>query len=283
MSRITFINGKYVPHGESLIHIEDRGHQFSDGVYEVIHFKGTQFVDESLHLERLQKSLKELSISLPLSLEALKIHMHRLVQVNRVEEGYIYMQISRGIAARDHAFPKKAQPSLTMMVRRCSFAPFQGIKVITTKDQRWGRCDVKSVSLLPNVLAKQEAITRGAYEAWLVDEKGFVTEGCSTNAWIVAGDILLTAPESTGILKGITRERLKNLASSLGFTVQERSFTVEQAYLSTEAFLSSTNAPLLPIVQINDRTIGTGKPGKVSLALRNAYEEFVKEELHQYV
>jgi D-alanine transaminase len=190
MSRIAFVNGRYKRHSDAVVHIEDRGYQFSDGVYEVILVKNKNFIDEKKHFDRLDHSLTSLNIIWPMKKSSMRQIMRELVYKNRFETGIIYIQITRGVARREHAFPKGIKPALVMTARRLAVSNSDeikaGVSVITIKDIRWDRCDIKSVSLLPNVLGKQLARNQGAYEAWQVDNEGFVTEGTSTNAWIVS-------------------------------------------------------------------------------------------------
>jgi len=196
MSRVAYVNGRYLPHNAASVHIEDRGYQFADGVYEVIAVERGLMVDEGLHLKRLSRSLRELEIAEPMQERALKTVMREVIRRNRVDDGIIYIQMTRGVAPRDHAFPKHATTQVVMTARRSRphnpKTTEEGVSVITIPDIRWARCDIKSVSLLPNVLGKQRAREAGAYEAWQVDRDGMVTEGTSTNAWIVtkAGEVI---------------------------------------------------------------------------------------------
>lgn len=281
MSRIAYVNGRYVPHGDATIHIEDRGYQFADGVYEVTAVVDGRLIDNDWHFERLRRSLDELGMDMPMSVRAMTAVMDETIRRNRVRNGIVYTQVTRGIARRDHAFPGDRQPlSMVMTSRRSSPRTAQvqaeaGIAVVTVPDIRWERCDIKSVSLLPNVLAKQSARAAGAYEAWQVSADGFVTEGSSTNAWIVDSDgRLITHPVENAILEGITRKRLVQLARDAGIEVVERRFTLEEAKAAREAFITSTTSFVLPVVKIDEQTIANGEPGSVSLGLRALYQEF---------
>ncbi len=276
MSRIAYVNGRYVPLREAEVHIEDRGYQFADGVYEVMGFVGGRLVDEGPHLDRLDRSLRELSIAWPMARRALQLVMRELIRRNTLADGMLYLQITRGVARREHAFPAGVTPSLVMTVRRARPVPAdvraKGAAVVTIPDIRWQRCDIKSVSLLPNVLGKQIARQGGAYEAWMVDADGRVTEGTSTNAWIVTKDgELVTRNLENAILSGITRAAVLHLAVGAGLKVGERPFTVAEAKAAREAFLTSTTSYVLPVVSIDGQKIADGRPGQVTLALHHAY------------
>jgi len=282
MSRIAYVNGRYLPHRQAQVHVEDRGYQFADGVYEVIAVCNGDLVDEDWHNDRLERSLRELQMAMPMGRRALGVVLREVIRRNGVRDGIVYLQVSRGVARRDHAFPNPAvRPALVVTARRTAPPSAQvleeGIKVISQPDIRWQRCDIKTVSLLPNVLAKQAAKTAGAYETWQVDAQGFVTEGSSTNAWIIDADgTLITRPAENAILNGITRRRLIELARADGITVEERPFTLEEAKRAREAFLTSTTSFVLPVVQIDDAVIGNGRPGSGSMALRAQYEAFMR-------
>jgi D-alanine transaminase len=282
MSRVAYVNGRYVPHREACVHIEDRGYQFADGVYEVVAVQAGRMVDEGWHLDRLERSLSELSMDMPMGRRALSHVLRETIRRNRVRNGIAYLQVTRGVSRRDHGFPGgHVRPALVITARR--MAPTaktsveQGVRVVSVPDIRWGRCDIKTVGLLPNVLAKQAARSAGAYEAWQVDENGYVTEGSSTNAWIVDGDgTFITRPAENAILNGITRQRLIELARAACFKVEERPFTLDEAKQAREAFLTSTTSYVLPIVEIDDTVIGNGRPGSRSLELRQLYETFMQ-------
>ncbi len=278
MSRIAYVAGQYLPHRGAAVHIEDRGYQFGDGVYEVLAVVGGKLVDEERHLARLHRSLGELRIAVPMSDAALKIVMREVIRRNDVDTGIVYLQVTRGAAPRDHAFPKAARPILVATSRR-SRPPDprlgrDGIAVITIPDIRWQRCDIKSVALLPNVLGKQRAREAGAYEAWQVDRNGDVTEGTSTNAWIVTDDgKVVTRAADTAILNGVTRGAVLDIMRRAGYELVERPFTVAEAKSAREAFLTSTTADLLPVVRIDGDPVADGNPGPLSRTLRSAYLE----------
>ena len=283
MSRIAYVNGRYLPRREASVNIEDRGYQFSDGVYEVCEVRGGHLVDERRHMDRLMRSLSELRIAMPMSRIALAAVLRETVARNRVRNGIVYLQITRGVARRDHPFPAKGTPpSMVVTATRIDFAKAEamaadGVAVITTPDNRWERVDIKSVSLLPNVLAKQTAREQGAREAWFVDKSGYVTEGSSSNAWIVTRDgKVVTRPADHSILKGITRTVVLDVIKAQGLVLEERPFTVEEAIAAREAFLTSASQLVLPVVRIDGRPIGNGAPGLVASALRRDFHQFAE-------
>jgi D-alanine transaminase len=276
MSRIAYVAGQYLPHRQAPVHIEDRGFQFADGVYEVISVVGGRLVDAERHLTRLHRSLGELRIPAPLGDAALGIVLREVIRRNGVDTGIVYLQITRGAAPREHAFPKAAKPTLVVTSRR-SRPPDprlgdDGIAVITIPDIRWQRCDIKSVALVANVLGKQAAKEAGAYEAWQVDRNGEVTEGTSTNAWIVTEEgAVVTRAADTAILNGVTRLAIFDIIAREGYRLVERPFTVAEAKAAREAFLTSTTADLLPVVHIDGVPVGEGRPGPLARKLRAAY------------
>ena len=275
MSRIAYVNGRYLPQRAATVHVEDRGYQFSDGVYEVCEVRGGCIIDQRRHLARLKRSLQELRIEMPMAEAALAIVMRECIRRNRVHDGIIYLQITRGVAPRDHGFPPPGtRPSVVITAHGIDVAGNEriaadGVAVITAPDNRWQRVDIKSISLLPNVLAKQAAREKGAKEAWFVDGAGHVTEGTSSNAWIVTrSGKVVTRPADNGILRGITRTVLIDVIRAQGLEFEERSFTVEEAYGAREAFLTSASQIVIPVVRIDDRPVGNGAPGSVATALR---------------
>jgi D-alanine transaminase len=277
MPRYAYVNGRYVPHAQAQVHIEDRGYQFADGVYEVILIHDGRLIDEEPHLDRLGYSLNELRISWPMARAALRLVLRELIARNGVALGIVYLQVTRGVAARDHKFPSQATPSLVATTKRqkpMSAATLAaGVAVITRPDIRWRRCDIKSVSLLPNILAKQAAAEAGAFEAWLVDDDGSVTEGSSTNAWIVTRTgRLITRNLSAAILSGITRLSVLEFVQSQGIVFEERRFSVAEAKEAAEAFLTSTTSLVLPITRIDGQAIGDGKPGPLTMKLHEGYQ-----------
>ncbi|MTI16105.1 D-amino-acid transaminase [Rhodobacteraceae bacterium RKSG542] len=280
MSRVAYVNGQYVPHSRAAVHIEDRGFQFADGVYEVCEIWNGTVVDMEPHLDRLDRSLRELSIKSPMSRAAFIRVMRETIEKNRVKNGLIYIQINRGVARRDHYFPSaNVAPSVILTSRsvdpvKKAAAGAAGIRVVTTPENRWDRVDIKTVGLLPNVLAKQKAKDAGAKEAWFVDNEGFVTEGGSTNVWLVLpGKVLVTRPADHGILRGITRSTVIKLAEAKGFRVEERRFTVDEAKQALEAFVTSASGPIMPVIQIDDTKVGDGNVGETAKFLRKSFYE----------
>lgn len=283
MSRIAYVNGRYLPLADASVNVEDRGYQFSDGVYEVCEVRGGRLIDERRHMERLQRSLSEMRIALPMPLRALGVVLHEVVRRNRVRWGIVYLQVTRGVSRRDHAFPPKGtQPSVVVTARNMDLVAADklaeaGVAVISVPENRWDRVDIKTVSLLPNVLAKQAAREQGAREAWFVDKQGLVTEGSSTNAWIVTRDgKVVTRQADHGILKGITRAVVIDTIAAHGLTLEERGFSLEEAYQAREAFITAASQIVLPVVQIDGRPVGNGAPGLVATALRRDFHRYAE-------
>jgi D-alanine transaminase len=283
MSRIAYVNGQYVSFHDAKVHVEDRGYQFGDGVYEVCEVRDGRLIDERRHLERLQRSLGELRIGLPITLNALDVVLHEVVRRNRIGYGIVYLQINRGVARRDHAFPTTpVKPSIVVTARPLNRARNEaladkGIAVISVPDNRWGRVDIKTVGLLPNVLARQAAIEQGARDAWFVDANGAVTEAASANAWIVtASGTVVTRPADHAILRGITRTVLLEVLKAQGLKLEERPFTLKEAYAAREAFITSASQIVLPVVRIDDRPVGNGAPGLLATALRREFHRFAE-------
>lgn len=277
MSRIAYVNGAYVPLRDAAVRIEDRGYQFADGIYEVALFVGGKFWDLDGHLARWDRSLKALEIPEPMGERALRLVISRLVSVNRLGDCYVYMQASRGVAPRNHPFPVEGTPpSLVITVKPLNLAKLnlnaqKGIAVKTQPDIRWGRVDIKSTGLLPNILAKEAAKKAGAGEAWLV-RNGVVTEGGSSNAWIIDNrGVLITHPLGNEILGGITRQTVIRCAELLQLQVEERAFSLEEVKTAKEAFITSAMNLVTPVIAIDGAKVGDGKPGPVALRLRDAY------------
>lgn len=279
MSRIAYVNGRYLPHRQAAVHIDDRGFQFADGVYEVISVQGGLLVDERRHLDRLARSLKALSMKPPMGERSLAHVMRETVRRNRVKTGILYLQVTRGVAPRDHAFPAEALPSL-VMTARSALRPAgnlaeTGCAVITVPDIRWKRCDIKTVSLLANVLAKQQAKDAGAFEALQVDDEGWITEGSATNVWIMTkDDTLVTRPADHAILDGVTRRAVIALAERAGIAFEARAFSVAEAKSAAEVFLTGTTAFVLPVTRIDGTAVGDGTPGPFSLRLLEDYTAY---------
>ncbi len=283
MSRIAYVNGSYVPTADAFVHINDRGFQFADGVYEGITVRRKQMIDLEPHLDRLWRSMRELKMDAPMARGPMRIVLRELIRRNRISDGFLYLQVTRGEAVRDHAFPEFSIPSFVATCRRLNLAGVRaratgGIAVSTQPDIRWGRCDVKSTSLLPNILAKQAAREAGGFEAVLVDNDGYVTEGSSTNMWIVTHNgVLKTRSTEDNILAGITRARVKSIAKKLQIQVEEESFSVNEALSAQEMFLTSSTSCAMPIVELDGQKIGDGTPGPVAKRLVEAYFDFMDD------
>ena len=280
MGRIAYVNGRFVPHGQAVVQIEDRGYQLADAVYEVWALFGGRLADAQGHFARLERSLGELRIAMPMSRAALTLVLKETVRRNRVVEGLIYLQVSRGVARRDHAFPATpVRPAVVMTVsavdRVASEArAAKGVGVVTTPENRWGRCDIKTVGLLANALAKQKAREAGAAEAWFVDDLGLVTEGASSNAWIVDGEgRLRTRDTNANILRGVTRTSLIEVIRREGLDLDERPFTPAEATAAREAFITGAGTLVLPVVAVDGKPVGDGRPGPVATKLRRLYIE----------
>lgn len=280
MTRIVYVNGRYVSYAQAGVHVEDRGFQFADAIYEVCEVREGALVDRTRHMDRLERSLAELEIPQPMSRGALQIVLSETVRRNRVRTGLVYLQVSRGAAPRDFPFPPAAvTPTVVCLARSLDSVAREarakaGIGVQTMPDIRWGRCDIKTVMLLPAVLAKEAAMKNGAQEAWLVDRDGFVTEGASSNAWIVDKDgTLITRPNGVQLLPGVTRRTLFDLLHRENIPFAERPFRVEEAEASREAFITSAFGLVMPVVKINGRAIGDGRPGALTLRLRSNFHQ----------
>lgn len=284
MSRVAYVNGVYQPHGQAVVHIEDRGFQFADGVYEVWSVFDGRLADYQGHLTRLARSLTELRIDIPMSADALGIVLRETIRRNRVRNGLVYIQITRGTAPRDHAFPSDVAPSVIVTAKSVDLRKGEGLAAkgaagVTQPDLRWGRCDIKTVGLLPNALAKQAARERGAYEAILVDDLGMVTEGSSTNVWIVdQSGKLRTRDTQANILRGITRAAILKLAEEDGVELAEAAFSVDEAKSARELFVTAASSFVMPIVSLDGSRIGDGKPGPVATRLRQIYLEQARRE-----
>ncbi|MFN9929033.1 MAG: D-amino-acid transaminase [Phenylobacterium sp.] len=280
MSRIAYVNGRFTRRAEGFVHIEDRGYQLADGVYEVWALFDGKLADPEGHFARLERSLGELRIPMPMSRAALTMVLREAVRRNGVREGLVYLQVTRGVAPRMHAFPMNpVPPAVVITVNRVDRASdearaAQGVAVTTTAENRWGRCDIKTVGLLSNVLAKQAAREAGAVEAWYVDELGLVTEGASSNAWIVDADgVLRTRDTQANILRGVTRLSLLDVAREAGLEVQQRPFSVAEAKAAREAFITGAGSLVLPVVKIDGDPVGDGRVGPVASRLRRLYIE----------
>ena len=278
--RIAYVNGRYLPHALAGVHIEDRALQLGDGIYEVTNVIAGKPIDEEPHLDRMERSLRELGMAMPMGRAALKLVMREMIARNRVANGLLYLQVTRGAARRDHVPPKNPpRPTLILTMRAQDMTALaarmeKGIAVSTQPDIRWGRCDIKTVQLLPNLLAKQAAKQAGAFEAWLVDDDGYVTEGGSTNAWIVNGEgDVITRDLSHAILPGVTRRIMLDAMRDAQVKVVERKFTVAEALAAREAFISSATGAAIPVVTIDGKRIGDGQPGPVTRRIPDLYAE----------
>ncbi|MCV3768582.1 D-amino-acid transaminase [Rhizobium sp. TRM95796] len=284
MSRIAYVNGAYVPHSDAMVHVEDRGYQFADGVYEVCEIRHGVIVDLTRHLDRLGRSLGELRIDWPMSRAALTQVIRRVARLNRVTNGMFYLQVTRGVAKRDHVFPKAGtRPSIVVTAKSTdpkiiAAKNAKGLKAITVAENRWERVDIKSVGLLPNAMARQAAKEKGAQEAIYVDRDGNVTEGAATNVWMVDADgALVTRPAETGILRGITRTTLQDVAARLGIEIRERKFSAEEMKASREVFITAATSICFPIVEIDGQAVGNGHPGSMSQKIREAFFDIAEK------
>ena len=275
MPNITYIDGKYLNYEDSKIHVNDRGYHFGDAVYEVIIFNKNIFYDYDGHIQRLFKSLKSLEIKFSLSSSSLKIIINNLIRLNKAIIGSVYIQVSRGVAERNHSFHGlNIKPILTIILTKKSNIEnnLKGVKAITLNDNRWSRPDIKTTQLLPNVLAKTLANKNNAYESIFIDDEGYVTEGSSSNIWVLNKENQLITRNLDGkILSGITRNSISLFAKKNNITVVEKKFTQIELYNAKEVFLTSASSFIMPIVQIDDQNINQGLVGNISLELRKLY------------
>jgi D-alanine transaminase len=276
--RITYVDGRYLAHGEAGVHVEDRGFQLGDSIYEVCNISGGRLIDRPAHLDRMERSLREIQMAMPMDRGALRLVMAEVVRRNRVREGILYLQVTRGAARRDHAVPDlPLRPSIVISARHVPPAVLEkklasGINAITRPDQRWARRDIKTTQLLPNVLVRTEAKRAGALEAWLVDGDGFVTEGAVANAWIVdASGEVVTRALSQDVLPGVTRQVILEAAAEAGLRVAERKFTVAEALAAREAFITSSTSTAMGVVEIDGHKIGDGRPGPLTRRIHALY------------
>lgn len=282
MSHIAYINGLYEPNKNALINIEDRGLQFSDGVYEVIYVWNETPVDYGAHIERLSRSLNELNIPAPMSWRSLTVIIKEVIRRNYLRQGIIYIQISRGVASRTHGYSREMEPSL-VVTAKFTAPPSEeivkkGVKVLSTPDIRWARRDIKSISLLPNIIAKQSALDVKAFESVFYKSDGSVTEASASNVWIVDKDkTLITHPTSRDILGGVTRATILKLARDAGYRISEQSFTLQNMHVADEVFLTGTTTFVMPVVQVDKHTIANGYPGECALELRDRYIQYIKD------
>ncbi|EJC72755.1 D-amino-acid transaminase [Rhizobium hidalgonense] len=278
MPRIAYVNGRYVKHSDASVHIEDRGYQFADGVYEVCEVRHGYIVDLTRHLNRLDRSLSELRITWPMGRAALTQVIRQTLRRNHVRDGLFYLQVTRGVARRDHVFPAEGTPPSLVITAKSTDPKIiaaknaNGIRAITVADNRWDRVDIKSIGLLPNAMARQQAKEAGAQEAIYVDADGMVKEGAATNVWIVDPDgTLVTRPAEHGILRGITRTTLMDVAARLGLKIAERNFSVSEMLTAREVFLTAATSICFPVVSVDGQAIANGHPGSVSQKVREAF------------
>lgn len=284
MSRIAFVNGQFVPHGDAFVHVEDRGYQFADGVYEVCEIKDGQIIDLDGHMTRLQYSLSELQIAMPMAQAALVVKMKQTVTRNYVKNGMIYLQVTRGVSPRNHAFPPAGVKSSIVLTAK-SVSPMSkinlyknGIAVISVPENRWARPDIKTIGLLPNCMAKQEAKEQGAFEAWFVDDEGMVVEGSSSNAWIINQDNeIITRNADGSILKGITRAAILQQIKDQNLTIIERPFSLREAILAKEAFISSATTIVMPVVKIDNHLVAGGKVGAMAKKMLESFYHYAEK------
>ena len=276
MSKIAYLNSKYINFNKAKIHIEDRGLQFSDSVYEVVPFYNKKLIDFNFHAKRLKYSLKELQIKYTVKEEKLKKIFNKIIRLNKIRNGIVYLQITRGVQSRDHDYRNNLIPNLIIYtINRKLNLPnsnFKGVKAITYKDLRWKRRDIKTVSLLANVLAKKEAVRKKAYEAILIDN-GKITEATASNVWIVKNNKLITHPSNTDILKGITRETVKKLIKKNKLNLKETSFTKKELYNADEVFITSASSFVTPIIKVDSKLVNKGKIGRITLQLATLYAD----------
>jgi D-alanine transaminase len=279
--RVAYVNGRYLPHRAASVHVEDRGLQFADSIYEVCAVLDGRLMDEAGHLDRMERSVGALAIHMPMARGPLRIVMREMIRRNRLMDGLLYLQVTRGAHKRDHPMPAVHRSTLIMTARPVNKAAIEkrradGIAAVTSADMRWQRCDIKTTGLLANVMAKTEARKAGGFEAWLVDRDGYVTEGASTNAWIVTDEgVLVTRNLSPNILAGVTRLGVLNALAAEGFNaIEERAFTVEEVYAAREAFVTSASGGVLPVISIDGRRIGEGSPGAATRRIHGLYTRF---------
>ncbi len=279
--RISYVNGSYVPHDKAFVHIDDRGTDFADGVYEVIAYQGRKFIDYAPHMARLERSLALLQITPPDTMENISRAIEGLIEQNNIEDGLLYLRITRGVSERYHPFPKDVKASIVITVKPWKKQPeaeyTNGTAVITFPEIRWAWRHVKSISLLPNVIAKQKSVEAGVKEAWFVEKDGTITEASSSNVYIVKDKTIITHPEGENILGGITRATVLRLARDSQIKIEERKFTLDEALKADEAFMTSTSMGAIPVVEIDGKKLGSGKVGEISKKLHELYEQYAKE------
>lgn len=286
MAEVAFVNGRFVPLDQAYVHVEDRGYQFGDGVYEVVYaFNGIPFSLQE-HLDRFFNSMNLIRIKSPYGKEEIAGLVREAVERSGFGDALIYFHITRGVSKRNHPFPDPSTPpSFIITVREADSLPAekkeQGVAVYLTEDLRWGRCNIKSLNLLPNVLAKQEALDRGAFEAVLCKD-GYITEGAASNVFIVSQGLVRTAPADHKILPGITRQHVIELCGQLGLKVEQKPFTPEELYAADEVFLTASGFEVLPVVKVNDRPVKDGQVGPVTRQLQEEYKKLIISQCGSY-
>ena len=281
MSRVVFLNGEYKDYINALTHVEDRGYQFADGVYEVFSVKSGKLIDYNGHISRLTRSLNEIKIKYPINNRSILFHMRNIIRKNLIVDGLIYLQITRGVAKRDFKFPTNSKSTITIIGNNIPSDEYdivfeKGINVVTTRDLRWKRVDIKSLNLLAPVLAKQFANENNAKEAWMIDDNGYITEGSSSNAWVLIGKMVYTRPVSSSILSGITRKTLLKGLNKYGYSFKEKKFNMSDIRKSKEAYITSATQYVMPVIKVNNKKIGDGKVGKFAKIFREIYLESVQ-------
>jgi D-alanine transaminase len=284
MPRFSYVNGRYVPHAAANIHIEDRGLQFCDSVYDIVSIIDGHMADEAGHLDRLERSVSELGIHMPMTRKSLQLTIRELARRNKTKNAVVYIQVTRGTAPRDFKIPALIVPNIIITLRDSVFdipaRKATGRKAITVPDIRWQRRDIKTTGLLAQVLAKQKALDSGAYEAWMYDEKGFITEASASNAWIVdkKGHLITRPTANNNILKGVTRSALQILCKKEGIKLVERAFTVKEARAAAEAFTTAASSLLVPIIMIDGHKIGNGKIGPLTSRIYDLYMDYATDK-----
>ena len=281
MSRIVFLNGKYIEYSNATVHVEDRGYQFADGVYEVFSVNNSKIIDYKEHIERLYKSLNEIKLTSPINKKSYYFHVKNIIKKNLINNGLIYLQVTRGVSQRDFKFPKNVKASVIIIGRSVQYNQYDqqfssGIKVKTVKDMRWKRVDIKTINLLAPVLAKQSAAIENCEEAWLIDEDGYVTEGSSSTAWILKNNTLFTTPLSNSILNGITRKSLIRGLKKNNLKIIEKKFNIMDIKNADEAYITSATQYVMPVIKVDNFKIGKGIVGKNAKIFRKMYMEAVK-------
>jgi D-alanine transaminase len=281
VSRIVYVNGRYLPYAKAAVHVEDRGFQFADAVYEVCEVRQGRLVDEGRHMARLERSLAELGIERAMPAAALAHVMRETVRRNRVRNGLVYLQVTRGEGPREFAFPPEGTPRTVVCVARSishsrqEALAAEGIAVKSMPDIRWRRSDIKTVMLLPACLAKDAARREGAREAWFVDSDGFVTEGASSNAWIVSREgAVITRAVTPSILAGVTRATVIDVLRGEGVSFLQRPFGIAESLAAAEAFITSATNTVMPVVRIDGTLIGDGRPGPITLRIRSKFHQY---------